>query len=352
MIDFDEKIYFYGLAVIPVLLLIFIGIQLWKKQTQKKFASDALLKKLAPEKSIFKPILKVIVFLLAIALLVIALVDPKIGTKLETVKREGVDVVFAVDVSKSMLAEDIAPSRIEKAKHVVSEIMDKLVSDRVGIIAYAGQAYPQLPITTDYSAANMFLKSMNTDMLSSQGTAIDQAIKLAGTYYNDDNQASRILFIISDGEDHEENDNQMKTIIEEAADKGIKIITIGVGTAKGGRIPIKDSRGILEEYKKDGNGQTVVTRLNEVNLKQIAEEGNGIYINGDNTDAAVTKVIEELNKMDKTTFEAKEYTDYEDQFQWFLAAGMFLLIIDVFMLEKKTKWVQMLNLFNEKEKQA
>ncbi|GLB52724.1 BatB protein [Neptunitalea chrysea] len=351
MIDFDEKIYFYGLAIIPILLVLFLGVQLWKKRIQKKFADDTLLKKLAPEKSVFKPVLKVLIFLMAMVCFVIALVDPKMGTKLETIKREGVDVVFAIDVSKSMLAEDIAPSRIEKAKHVVAEIMNNLVSDRVGIIAYAAQAYPQLPITTDYAAANMFLKSMNTDMLSSQGTAIDQAIKLSETYYDDEDQASRILFIISDGEDHQEDSQgEMKQIIADAVEKGIKIYTIGIGTVKGDVIPIKDDKGITITYKKDSNGETVITRLNEDNLKQIAEEGNGEYINGENTAKTVKYVTEFLDTMDKTTFESQQYTDFEDKFQWFLIAGIVLLIIDGLMLEKKTKWVEMLNLFNEKEK--
>ncbi|SFU60253.1 Ca-activated chloride channel family protein [Pustulibacterium marinum] len=346
MVQFDEKIYFYAFAIIPIVLLLFFAVQFWKRRTQKKFANTGLLNKLAPSKSKFKPAFKLVVFLLAIACFVVALVNPKMGTKLETVKREGVDVVFAIDVSKSMLAEDIAPNRIEKAKRIVSEIMNKLVSDRVGIIAYAAQAYPQLPITTDYGAAKMFLQSMNTDMLSSQGTAINQAIELAKTYYNDDEQTNRVLFIISDGEDHSEED---LNAIEDAVDEGIKIYTIGVGTAKGNVIPMKDDRGRVMSYKKDQNGETVITRLDEETLKKIAEEGNGAYINGSDTEKTVKYVTDTLDGMDKTTFESKQYADFEDQFQWFLGAGILLLLIDVLMLERKTKWVQKLNLFNEKE---
>ncbi|MCB0374824.1 MAG: VWA domain-containing protein, partial [Sinomicrobium sp.] len=202
MYQLDEKIYFYVLFVIPLLVLLFAGVQLWKRRTRKKFADSRLLARLSPDRSAAKPVLKLIVCLLAFASLAVALVNPKIGTKLETVKREGVDIVFAVDVSKSMLAEDIAPNRLEKSKRLVSEIINNLTSDRIGIIAYAGQAFPQLPITTDYAAAKMFLQSMTTDMLSSQGTAIDEAIKLATTYYDDEEQTNRVLFIISDGEDH------------------------------------------------------------------------------------------------------------------------------------------------------
>lgn len=345
MIEFDKKIYFLLLGIIPVLIVVFAVIMFWKYKAQKKFAKKELLSGLAPTKSVFKPILKVVVLVLVVFLLVVALVNPKMGTKMETVKREGVDVVFALDVSKSMLAEDIAPNRIEKAKRIVSEIMDNLVSDRIGIIAYAAQAYPQLPITTDYNAGKMFLQSMNTDMLSSQGTAINQAIELAKTYYNDDNRAGRVLIILSDGEDHSEED---LALIDDAVDKGIKIFTIGLGDAKGTVIPIKDKNGIVQSYKKDGNGETVITKLNEDNLKKIAEEGKGKYLSGNDTDKVVKYITEALNNMDKTTFESKQYTDFEDQFQWFLGAALLLLVLDVFLLERKTKWVQKLNLFNER----
>ena len=204
MVQFEEKLYFYLLGIVPVLVLLYVMLQVWKKSKQREFANAEMLKKLAPEKSRFKGTIKLGVFLLGLCFLVLALVNPKIGTKLETVKREGVDIVFAVDVSKSMLAEDIAPNRLEKSKRLVSEIINQLASDRIGIIAYAGQAFPQLPITTDYGAAKMFLQSMNTNMLSSQGTAINLAIDLASTYYNDEEQTNRVLFIVSDGEDHSE----------------------------------------------------------------------------------------------------------------------------------------------------
>ena len=179
MYQLEEKIWFWVLGAIPVIVLFFLVLQFWKHKTQRKFADKQLLKRLSPNTSLFKSVLKIVVLSLAFACLAIALVNPKIGTKLETVKREGVDIVFAVDVSKSMLAEDIAPNRLEKAKQLVTQIINNLASDRVGIIAYAGKAFPQLPITTDYASAKMFLQSMNTDMLSSQGTAINEAIKLA-----------------------------------------------------------------------------------------------------------------------------------------------------------------------------
>ncbi|WP_419212999.1 VWA domain-containing protein [Maribacter sp. X9] len=345
MVQLDEKIYFYLLFIIPVIVVLYLLVLIWKKRTQKKFANTDLLKRLTPNRSYNKGVLKLIVFVLALSLLIVGLVNPKIGTKLETVKREGVDIVFAVDVSKSMLAEDIAPNRLEKAKRLVSEIINQLASDRIGIIAYAGQAYPQLPITTDYGAAKMFLQSMNTDMLTSQGTAIDQAIELATTYYDDAEQTNRVLFIISDGEDHSEGSTL--DAVEDAVDEGITIYTIGVGKAKGAPIPLKRN-GILESLKKDSQGETVITKLNEAVLADIASEGNGQYIDGSNTDAAVEFIKEELLQMDKKEFEAKQFAEYKDQFQWFIGAGLLLLFLDIFILDRKTKWLKKLNLFNEK----
>ncbi len=339
----EEKIWFWLLLVIPVIVVLFLALQLWKRHAQKKFANKRILKRLSPNRSLFKPILKLIVLCLAFACLTIALVNPKIGTKLETIKRQGVDIVFAVDVSKSMLAEDIAPNRLEKSKQLVTQIINNLASDRVGIIAYAGKAFPQLPITTDYASAKMFLQGMNTDMLSSQGTAIDEAIQLAKTYYDDEEQTNRVLIIISDGEDH---NNIAANVAEEASEEGIKIFTIGVGKAKGGPIPIKRN-GIVLNYKKDNSGETVITRLNEETLINIAEEANGQYINGNSTAEVVEAIREILNKMDKKEFEAKEFAEYKDQFQWFLGFGIFFLCIDIFLLERKTAWLNRLNLFNE-----
>jgi Ca-activated chloride channel family protein len=349
MIQLDEKIYFYLLFIVPVIIMLFVLLQIWKKRTRKKFADLSLLKRLTPNRSSFKSSLKLMFFLLGITFLTLGLVNPKIGTKLETVKREGVDIVFAVDVSKSMLAEDIAPNRLEKAKRLVSEIINQLASDRIGIIAYAGQAFPQLPITTDYGAAKMFLQNMNTDMLTSQGTAINEAIELATTYYDDEEQTNRVLFIISDGEDHSEGTTL--NAVEDAVEAGIQIFTIGVGKSKGAPIPIKRN-GVVESLKKDRQGEVVITKLNEVVLQDIASEGNGEYIDGTNTGDAVEQIKEILIQMDKTEFEAKQFAEYKDQFQWFLGAGLLFLFLDVFILDKKTKWLKKLNLFNEKNREA
>jgi len=346
MVQLDEKIYFYLLFIIPVIIVLFLLVIIWKKRTQNKFADNELLRRLTPNRSYNKGTLKLIVFLLALAALIVGLVNPKVGTKLETVKREGVDIVFALDVSKSMLAEDIAPNRIEKAKRLVSEIINQLASDRIGIIAYAGQAFPQLPITTDYGAAKMFLQSMNTDMLSSQGTAINEAIELATTFYDDEEQTNRVLFIISDGEDHSEGTTL--AAVEDAVEAGIQIYTIGVGKPQGAPIPLKRN-GILESLKKDSQGEVVITKLNQQILVDISDEGNGKYIDGSNTEEAVELIKEELLQMDKKEFEAKQFAEYKDQFQWFLGAALLLLFLDIFILDRKTKWLKKLNLFNEKQ---
>ncbi len=346
MYQLEQPIYFYILFAIPVFVVLFLLVILWKKTVQKRFVDKDLLKKLSPNRSVFKSVLKLLVLCLAIACLSFALVNPKIGTKLETVKREGVDIVFALDVSKSMLAEDIAPNRLEKSKQLITQIINSLAGDRIGIIGYAGSAFPQVPITTDFSSAKLFLSGMNTDMVSSQGTAITQAIDMAQTFYDDEGQTNRVLFIISDGEDHEGN---VSSIAEEAADNGVRIFTIGVGTVNGGPIPIKEN-GVLQYYKRDQNNEQVITRLGEETLKEIAQTANGAYINGANTKVVVDEVKAILNGMDKKEFEAKQFTDFKDQFQWFLAGALFLLVFDVLLLERKTAWLKKLNLFNEKEK--
>ena len=203
MYQLQQPDYFYLLFALPVVVLVYLLVLFWKKKAQRSFATSSLLDILSPSQSVFKGTVKLILALLALACLSFALVNPKIGTKLETVKREGVDVVFALDVSTSMLAEDIAPNRLEKSKQLVRQIINTLAGDRIGIIGYAGSAFPQVPITTDFSSARLFLSGMNTNMVSSQGTAMTQAIALAETYYNDIEQNNRVLFLISDGEDHQ-----------------------------------------------------------------------------------------------------------------------------------------------------
>jgi Ca-activated chloride channel family protein len=284
---------------------------------------------------------------LAFVMMVIALVNPKVGSKLKTVKRQGVDIVFALDVSKSMLAEDIAPNRLLKSKQIISKVLDKLGGDRIGIIAYAGRSYPLLPITTDYAAAKMMLQNADTDMIPSQGTAIASAIEMTNQYFDDEDQKNRILVIISDGEDHEKD---ALAAAEVAKSKGIKVYTIGVGTETGGPIPLK-TRGQVTGYKKDGKGNVVVTKLDKRVLMEVAQATGGVYMDSQDTRQIVSEFTKILSGIDKKEFEATIFSDYEDQFQWFLSFAILFLVLDIFFLERKTKWLNKLDLFDEiKEK--
>mgnify|MGYP006166558873 FL=1 len=341
----DEKIYLYFLAVIPIIVMLFLVNLYWKRKKQREFGDVELVKKLSPEKSVFKPVLKITVLLLALASLIIGLANPKIGSKMETVKREGIDVVFAIDVSKSMLAEDMAPNRLDKTKQIVSQIINQLGSDRIGMVAYAGSAFPVLPITTDYGVAKMYLQGMNTDMVSSQGTSLEEAIKLSANYFDKGNATNKLIILISDGEDHSDG---VDGAIEEALKIKAKVITIGVGTEKGGPIPIKRN-GVVENFKRDQNDEVVVTKMNQEILKQIGKGTKGGYVYGGNTKDVLDYVKNALDNIEKTEFETTQVADFQSQFQWFLGIAFALLFIDIFLLERKTSWISKLNLFNEKE---
>ena len=343
MYQIEENIYFYLILVIPLMILGNLFLKKWRKKKQSEFFNKEIFRNLSPLYSDFKSGFKV--FLLSISLFMISmgLVNPKIGTQLKTVKREGVDIVFAIDVSKSMLAEDIAPSRLEKAKRLASEIINNLGSDRVGIIAYAATAIPVLPITSDYSTARMFLQSLNSDMLSSQGTAVNQAINLSKDFFDDENQTNRVLCLLSDGEDHEFSDQDFSDVTE---GNGITIFSIGLGSNKGAPIPIR-SNGVIESYKKNQEGDVVITKLMPNLLKELSKSNDGFYMKGDNTEAVVDEIISKLKQMDKKEFESKQFVAYKDQFQWFIGFALFFLCLEMFVFAKKTIWLEKLNLFNE-----
>ena len=344
MYELEEKGYLYLLAIIPLLVLLFLYVQFWKRKKQREFGDLDLVRKLSPQRSVFKPTLKFILLILALVGLILGLVNPKIGTKMETIKREGIDIVFAIDVSKSMLAEDVAPNRLEKSKQIVSQIINQLGNDRIGIVAYAGSAFPVLPITTDYSVSKMFLQSMNTTMVSSQGTSLDDAIKLSSTYFDKGNKTSKLLILISDGEDHSEGATDAAA---EANKNGMKIIAIGVGTEKGGPIPLKQN-GVVQSFKRDNNNEVVITKLNQESLKEIAKATKGGYVSGNSTKEVLAYVKKALDNIQKTEFEATQMADFESQFQWFLGIAFSLLFLDIFFLDRRTNWITKLNLFNEK----
>ena len=342
MIQYEQSQYFYLLLLIPLMVLGYVLFSLWKKRVLKSLASAKMMDHIAPERSSFKGWLKQILFWLGWAFICLGLVNPQIGTELETVKREGVDLVFAIDVSKSMLAEDIAPNRLEKAKRLAGELINQLVSDRVGIIAYASSAIPHLPITTDYAAARLFLSSLDTNMISSQGTAISAAMRLAETYFDDENQTNRVVCIISDGEDH--GDDALAAA-SRAAQLGITFFTVVVGTEKGSVIPITKRNST--SYKKDDKGEVVITKSDFEQMESIAKQTDGLFLDGSNTEEVVTSIIDRLKQMDKQEFEAKQFAKFKDQFQWFLGIGLFLIVLDLFLFYRKTQWVKKLNLFQD-----
>lgn len=340
-----ENIYFiYAFALIPVFLIMFIANRLWRKRTIKLYGDIAMVKKLIPEYSNTKKIWKFILFTIAFALLIIGLINPQIGTKLEDVKRKGADIMICLDVSNSMKAEDLLPNRLEKAKQAVSKLLDKLDGDRIGIIVFGGDAYVQLPITTDYAAAKLFLGSISTDMIPAQGTDIGKALNLAVESFGKDEGKNKAIVIITDGENHEAN---AVAAAENAAEKGISIHTIGMGSENGAPIPVY--RGSVQEgFKKDKEGNTIVTKLNEQALQEIAAAGNGIYVRATNSDAGLNNILSQLDKLEKKQFESKMFRDYEDRFQPFILAALLLLIIEAFLTERKSKLYKRLNLFGEK----
>ena len=339
----EESKYLYLLLLIPFLVVLFLWNWFWKKRKQKEFGDAELLKKLIPDYSPTKSVLKFVVFVISLALIIYALCNPRFGSKMETVQLEGIDVVFAVDVSKSMLANDVAPNRIEKSKQIVNQTINKLNGDRIGIVAYAASAYPILPITSDYSMGKMQIQNMNTNMLSSQGTAINDAINLALTFF-DKKKKSKLIVLLSDGEDH---GNDMDDAINEAKEKGVKIVTIGLGTEEGSTIPFLEN-GVVVGYKKDIDGEIVVSKLNADILKEIASDTDGKYINGNNSSTAIKSLLSAINAIEKNKSESQQISEYKSQFQWFIGIAFLLLLLDMFFLERKTAWFNKLNLFKEK----
>ena len=338
LVEHTQYLTIGGIVVLLVTLL-FVGYRAWQKHTLKKAQPDEklrdlMLERLAPLRSNKNGLLRRVLVLLAIYLAFIGLANPKIGTQLGTVKREGVDLVFAIDVSKSMLTEDIAPNRIEKAKRIVAETLSELKGDRVGIITYAASAFPQLPITTDYGAARMFLKGVNTDMMSSQGTAILEAVKLAGTFFDPNAETRRVLVLLSDGEDH--NETGVDIIAETANQANIQIITVATGTISGGPIP---EGGIAKgSFKKDSEGNVVISKLNKDVLEELADSTNGVYIDTPTTEATISTISDFLAQLDKTAFETQTYSNYKDQFQWFIAIAYVILVIEFLIPERKLQW--------------
>jgi len=334
-------------AFAPVLLLLYFLMRRWKRKTIKKFGDPSLVSRLYPDVSLSRPVVKFILLFFAFLFLAAGLCGPLIGSKLEEVKRKGSDIIIALDVSNSMLAEDIRPSRLERAKQALNRLVDWLEGDRIGIIVFAGEAFVQLPVTTDYNAAKMFISSISTEMVPTQGTAIGAAIELAQKSFSDTTRKHSALVIITDGENHEDDAIEAA---KAAADAGIKIFTIGFATEEGAPIPVKNN-GSVVGYLKDEGGTTVVTKLNSTVLNEISDAGRGRFVKASSSDDGLGIIIKDLSSLDKKEFKAKMYTDFENQFQYFIGFALLLLILEFFLGEKKSKWLAKLNLFTVRKKE-
>jgi Ca-activated chloride channel family protein len=331
MYKIENIAFIWMLLAVPISALVIWLWFRWRNSVLNVFGDPVHVGKLIPGLSNSRPWIKWVFLALLFLFATGALMNPKVGSKMEEVQRNGVDVVFAIDVSKSMLAEDVIPNRIERARQLVSSVIDQMSTDRVGIVVYAGKAYPQLPITTDYGAARMFLQSVNTDIVPSQGTAIAEAIDLSVQYFDDELETNRILFIISDGENHEEG---LESAYQRAKDENVIIHTIGLGTSAGGPIPEKRN-GRVVGYKSDRSGNTVVTRLDENTLRKIADQNNGEYFLVRDTRNTVAHIRDKIDEVEKSEIEARVFSEYRDQFQWFLAAAMLFFMIYMIFPERK-----------------
>jgi len=342
MFRFAHIEFLWLLAIVPVLILAHVLYTRHKKQQLKAFGDPSLLEELMPNASVIRPHVKFTLEMLALTLLIFALARPQYGTKEETVKREGIEVMIALDISNSMLAEDVAPNRLDRAKQILSKLVDQMVDDKLGLVVFAGDAFTQLPITCDYVSAKMFLQNITPDLIPAQGTAIGAAINTCiRSFGAEESEASRAIILITDGENHEDD---AKAAAQSAKEKGMHVYVVGIGKPEGS--PIPDGKGA---FKKDKSGQVVVSRLNEEMCKEIAAAGNGIYVRADNSNTASRALQKELNKLATTEIETKVFTDFNEQYQSFVLIALLLLVADFFIFNRKNKTISKLNLFGDKQ---
>jgi Ca-activated chloride channel family protein len=339
MFKFANPEYLYALWLIPVLIVLYILFNRNRKRLLEKFADKQLHKSIMYSFSGNKSKIKFGFILTAFTLLILAFANPQVGTKMQEVIQTGIDVYILLDVSRSMQAEDIKPNRLEKAKYQISNLIQKLRGDRIGLIIFSGEAYIQFPLTTDYSAANLFLSAVDFNSVPQPGTAIASAIKMAVQSF-DTATTDKAVIVITDGEDHE---GDIDAAVESATDKEIKIYTIGLGSPDGVPIPVYDNRGREVGFKLDNSGQTVLTKLNESILKKIANDGNGKYYRGNNYEDYLDKIYNDLSKLEQAEFGVKKVTDYEDRFYYFLLPAILLLIIEIFITDKRSPFFTRLN---------
>lgn len=342
MFKFAYPEYLYLLAVVPVYLALFIIYRIRKKRSLQKMGDPLLVEKLSPYTSGIRQNIGHALFLLANAAFILAAAGPQVGSRVEEVKRKGADIMIALDVSNSMKAQDIQPSRLGRAKQAISRLIDRLEGDRIGIIVFAGEAYVQLPITTDYAAAKLFLNYIDTDIVPTQGTAIGAAIEIAVKSFAEDNKQNKAIIVITDGENHEDD---AVAAARSANEKGIIVHTIGMGSEEGAPIPVMHNR-VQVDFKKDKEGNIIISRLDPSALSSISSEGGGKFIRATNSDDGLSAAIKEINKMEKAEFGAKMITGYQDRFQYFVAAGLLLLLIEFLLSERKSKWFSQFRLFD------
>lgn len=338
MFRFAHPEYLYLLLILPVLFLFYIYIARARKRAIRKYGSPVLLSALMPEASPKRRRLKYFILFVVITLVIFIIAGPQFGSKLETVKRQGIEVMICLDVSNSMLAQDITPNRLEKAKQMLSRLTDDLNNDKIGLIVFAGDAFTQIPITSDYISAKMFLSSINPSMVSTQGTAIGSAISLAMRSFTPDENSSKTIVLITDGENHEGDAVQAAA---SAAEKGVKVNIVGIGVTKGTPIPLGNN-----DYMKDNAGNVVITQLNEEMCREIAQAGQGLYVRADNTNTALKVLQNELGKMSKSEVESQVYSEYDEQFPTLAWIAFVLLVAEFLTSERKNRLFRKVKLFS------
>lgn len=345
MIRFAHPEYLALLAILPVLLGVFLLALRVRQKALKRFGVPSVVQRLTEGASTSKPFLRGGLILGALGMLVVGLANPQIGTRLEEVKQEGIDLFIALDVSLSMKAEDIKPNRLEKAKLEIRNLIDRLAGDRVGLIVFAGDAYTQFPLTTDYSAANLFLDVVDVDAVPNPGTDIAAAITRAMESFDFQDATTKVIVIITDGESTE---GDVFEAADEAAKKGVLLYTIGMGSPAGAPIPVYGTGGQMD-FKRDRMGNVVVSRLDEQALERIATTGNGKYFRGTTAQDELDEIYRAINALQKKEFGVKQFTDFEDRFQFFLGTALALLVIELLLSEKKTPWLERWNPLRREE---
>lgn len=338
MFRFADPTYLYLLIILPFIAAFYLYSNLKRRKAIKKFGDPELMAQLMPDVSKYRPDVKFWLVFSALALTIVLMARPQFGTKAEKVKRSGVEVIIALDISNSMMAEDITPSRLQKAKMVVSKLVDELDQDKVGMIVFAGDAFTQLPITSDYVSAKMFLETTTPELITRQGTAIGAAVDLAARSFTPQKGVGKAIVLITDGENHEEGALEA---VKAAEKKGIVVHVLGVGSLDGSPIPVAGS----SNFRKDRQGNVIITKLNEGMCKELSAAGKGIYARVDNTNSAQKALISAIDDMAKSDMESSVYSDYDEQFQGVAWIILLLLIVDLLLLERKNPLFKNIKLF-------